>query len=128
MGDDPQAKNINISLGSAATGFLGTVWGKVVAILAAISLIMGIALEVQSFVTGNYILRKTAAEAGAMTSNPERELYGNRAAEQRAAAASAKAARDKETDELAAKYELRISCENGDANACATLKEYGFKP
>ena len=52
MGDDTQTTGPNASLGSAATGFLGTVWGKVVAILAAISLIMGIALEVQRFVLG----------------------------------------------------------------------------
>jgi len=53
MNDNPQTAS-NPSLGSSATGFLGTVSGKVVAILAAISLIMGIALEVQSFVRGNY--------------------------------------------------------------------------
>jgi hypothetical protein len=62
VADDSQSRNVNLNLGSAATSFLGTVWGKVVTILAAISLIMGIALEVQSFVTGYYVLHKTSAE------------------------------------------------------------------
>lgn len=63
MGDDPQMTGPNASLGAVATAFVGTVWGKVVAILAAISLVIGIALEVQSFVTGYYVLQKTASEA-----------------------------------------------------------------
>lgn len=70
MADNPQSTDPNVSLASVATAFVGTVWGKVVAILAAISLIMGIALEVQSFVRGNYDVEtsknnaaKTLAEA-----------------------------------------------------------------
>src|SRR5277367_6006945 len=63
MGDDPQMTGPNASLASAVTGFLGTVWGKVVAILAAISLIMGIALEVQSFVRGIYDVETANAQA-----------------------------------------------------------------
>jgi len=71
MVDEPQTKNLNVSLGSVATGFLSTVWGKLVAVLAAISLIMGIALEVQSFVTGYYVLQKAKADAKAAEGEAE---------------------------------------------------------
>ena len=67
MADNPQTTGPNASLGSAATAFVGTVWGKVVAILAAISLILGIAIEVQSFVRGSYEI--TTARNNAETSS-----------------------------------------------------------
>ena len=54
MVDDPQMMATNVPLNSTTTGFLGTVWGRVAAILAAISLVIGIAIELQTFVRGNY--------------------------------------------------------------------------
>jgi hypothetical protein len=49
--------------------FLGTLWGRVLTVLAAISLLMGIAIEAQSLITGYYAMKKTAAEAETAQAN-----------------------------------------------------------
>ena len=45
MADDPQTKGPNASTRSVVAGFIGTVWGKVLTVLAAITMLFGIAAE-----------------------------------------------------------------------------------
>ena len=54
---------------STIAAFFSTLWGRILAILAVISLLMGIALEAQSLVTGYYAMKKTAAEADIAEAN-----------------------------------------------------------
>jgi hypothetical protein len=51
------------------SAFLATLWGRILTILAAISLLMGIAIEAQSLITGYYAMKKTAAEADIAEAN-----------------------------------------------------------
>jgi hypothetical protein len=76
MADERQTTDPNASLASAITAFVSTVWGKIVAILAAVSLILGIALEVQSFVRGSYEITtaKNNAETSSTLSRPMEDI------------------------------------------------------
>ena len=50
------------AISASVAQFINSVWGKTLAILAALSIVMGIILELQSMVTGYYILQKTISE------------------------------------------------------------------
>jgi hypothetical protein len=45
MADESQSKGPNASKHSAVADFIGTVWGKVLTVLAAITMLLGIAAE-----------------------------------------------------------------------------------
>src|ERR1700677_2441073 len=45
MADEPQMKGPNASTSSVVADFIGTVWGKVLTVLAAITMLLGIAAE-----------------------------------------------------------------------------------
>ncbi len=62
MTDNTQEKGLTLTIPSLSD-LIGSVWAKLIAILAAISLLLGIVLEVQSVFTGFEVLRKTAYEA-----------------------------------------------------------------
>jgi hypothetical protein len=47
---------------STPAAFFATTWGKLLTVLAAISILMGIAIEAQMLVTGYYAMKKTAAD------------------------------------------------------------------
>jgi hypothetical protein len=62
MADEQQTKGITLTIPSVAD-FIRSAWGKTIAILAAVSILMGIILEAQSLLTGFQVLRKTSYEA-----------------------------------------------------------------
>jgi hypothetical protein len=45
MAHEPQTKGPNVSTHSVVADFIGTVWGKVLTVLAAITMLLGIAAE-----------------------------------------------------------------------------------
>lgn len=63
MSDSNETKSINLSIPTGLFELVNTVWGRVLAALAAISIVMGILLEVEALITGYYQMKKTAAEA-----------------------------------------------------------------
>lgn len=58
--NEPQKITISSSIVSE---FVATVWGKILTILAAISILIGIVIEIQSLFTGYYALKKASADA-----------------------------------------------------------------
>jgi hypothetical protein len=63
MTDSTDTKPMTVVVPTALTDFIGSVWGKTLAILTAISIVMGILLEAEALITGYYTMKKTAAEA-----------------------------------------------------------------
>jgi hypothetical protein len=63
MTDEQDTRNITISVPPLLAEFIGSIWAKVLAILTAVSIVLGIVLEIQSVVAGFYGIRKAAAEA-----------------------------------------------------------------
>jgi hypothetical protein len=65
MADDPQTKGPNASARSVVVDFIGTVWGKVLTVLAAITMLLGIAAEGVSLYKSSWdveIARQQATE------------------------------------------------------------------
>jgi hypothetical protein len=63
MTDEQDTRNVTISIPPLLAEFIGSIWAKVLAILTAVSIVLGIVLEIQSVVAGVYGIRKAAAEA-----------------------------------------------------------------
>ncbi len=62
MTDSTDTKSMTIVVPAALADFIGSVWGKTLAILTAASIVMGILLEAEGLVTGYYVMRKAAYE------------------------------------------------------------------
>lgn len=69
MADDEQSKGMTLNI-PGITDFFSSIWAKMLAVLTAISIVLGIALEVQAFITGYYVLQKTVSEAKAAAFQP----------------------------------------------------------
>jgi hypothetical protein len=70
MADDQQTKGPNGSTRSVVADFIGTVWGKVLTVLAAITMLLGIAAEGVSLYRNWWEAQNTKLENAARTFVP----------------------------------------------------------
>ncbi|HWA89802.1 MAG TPA: hypothetical protein VG889_07195 [Rhizomicrobium sp.] len=85
---DNSTKPRTISIRARLADFVGAIWARVLTILAAVSLVMGILLEGEGLVTGYYGMNRAASEAEVARVNATLALDG-RSAEVRRAVAEA---------------------------------------
>lgn len=73
-----ETKTFTLSIPTQWADLANSVWGKTVAILAAVSIVMGILLELEGLITGYYAMKKTAFDADISESNAvtQRALSG----------------------------------------------------
>jgi hypothetical protein len=63
MSDTTEVKSVSVSVPARLADFVGSAWAKVLTILAAISIVMGILLEAEGLISGYYEMKRNAAEA-----------------------------------------------------------------